>query len=314
MRTPVTLVIGLAVGIAGSLLFQQSFPPPAGSPEEKLADTERDLARTRIQLAAAEARNPRPEPSTQQKLARGMRSIMEDIKAGREVDINDLYKAVRPAMRDLSPLFERIRRKEMQKHHEFVLQDLTREYELTPAQQEKVRAWQAQKLETDIEAYRAMNASDSVTLVDIMKAKKKSRLDDGLETVMAETLTGPDRTKYQAEHMAARVERVQAEADRRVTRLNDVVKLDNAQQDQVFAIMARGSEDFDPAMQFEGLSGETTPLPPGQSRDDAIRAVLRPDQRHQYEENRIKRRIEADKDLREIGLRLPPDWDMLADD
>jgi len=314
MRAPLLILIGCALGIAGALLFQQSFPPPAGSPEEKLADTERELARTRIELAAAEARAPKPEASTQQKLARSLRSIMEDIKAGREVDLEDLYRAVRPAMRDLSPLFERIHRKNLKKDAEFTLQELTRKYALTPAQQDSIRAWQEKKLESDLAAYRAMNASDNVTLEDMMKGEKRFKRNEGLDDAMAATLTGNELAQYKADRMAQRVEQVQAEADRRVTRLNSLVELDAGQQDQVFALMARSSPDFDPSMQFEGLSGDTTPLPAGQSRNDAIRSVLRPDQWQKYGEARQQRRSAAEKDLREIGLRLPPNWDALNDD
>jgi hypothetical protein len=57
-----------------------------------------------------------------------------------------------------------------------------------------------------------------------------------------------------------------------------------------------------------------TPLPPGESRDKAIRDLLRPEQRQTYEEKSLARRIEAEKDLREMGLRLPANWDMLGDD
>ena len=39
MRAPVFLAIGLAVGITGAVLFQDSFMPDAGSPEEQLAES-----------------------------------------------------------------------------------------------------------------------------------------------------------------------------------------------------------------------------------------------------------------------------------
>jgi hypothetical protein len=314
MRAPVFLVVGLVAGIAGAVLFQQSFPPPAGSVEEKLDGLERELDRTRVLLAAAEARAPRPEASTQQKFSRGVRSILEEWKAGREVDLEEFYMAMRPAMRDLSPLFERMKKRELRKQHEFVLQELTRKYKLTPAQQAVVQAWQKKKIESDVAAYRELNANDNVSFIEMIKGSSLPRPTDGLDEVMAQTLTEPERTRYQKERMNERLNQVQAEADRRVTRLHDMVGLDDAQQDQVFALMARSSRDFDPSMQFEGLSADTTPLPPGESRDQAIRALLRPEQRQKYEEKSLTRRIEAEKDLREMGLKIPANWDMLADD
>ena len=110
------------------------------------------------------------------------------------------------------------------------------------------------------------------------------------------------------------MEQVQAEAERRVSRLNSVVNLDDAQQDQVFALMARSSPNFDPSMQLEGLAGGQTTISPGQSRDEAIMKVLRPDQRHQYEEHRIARRAEATREMEEVGLKLPDNWDTFGDE
>ena len=131
---------------------------------------------------------------------------------------------------------------------------------------------------------------------------------------MESTLTGDDLARYKSDRLNQRVENVQNEAEHKVSRLHREVELDEAQQDQVFAIMARSSPDFDSSMQFEGLGDDTAKLAPGQSRNDAIMAVLRPDQRQQYEERRVARRQEAEQDLRESGLKLPANWDMFEDD
>ena len=308
------LAIGLAVGITGAVLFQESFPPPAGSPEARLADLETELARTRVRLAAAEARAPRPEATTQQKLARGARTLMEDIKDGREVDMNDVYQAAKPALRDLSPIFERLQRKDMRRHHEFILADLTRKYHLTPAQQNALREWQKKKIEEDIAAFRAFNHKDSTTLEDMVKAGRKSPPTAGLDAFMEKTLTGQELSSYKSDRLTQRVRQVQSEADRRVSRLNSVVALDDAQQDQVFALMARSSPEFDPSMQFEGLTSDTAKLAPGQSRDEAILEVLRPGQRQQYEDHRTARRLEAQQEFSDVGIRLPDNWDMFGDE
>ena len=77
--------------------------------------------------------------------------------------------------------------------------------------------------------------------------------------------------------------------------------------------MARSSPEFDPSMQLEGLGGKTATLPPGQSRDEAVMHVLRPEQRRQYEEHRIARRAAAGKEMEEVGLKLPDSWDMFEE-
>ncbi len=99
----------------------------------------------------------------------------------------------------------------------------------------------------------------------------------------------------------------------KVQRLNALVELDEAQRDQVFGIMARGSREYDPEMVIEGARGEIGATPGG-DRQAAMLALLRPDQRVTYKAERQRRREEATKDMAAIGLALPPDWEMLGDD
>jgi hypothetical protein len=63
-------------------------------------------------------------------------------------------------------------------------------------------------------------------------------------------------------------------------------------------------------MEIEGMTGDRTPITP-ESRTDAIRAVLRPDQLEVFEADRLEQRREAEEDLREIGLKLPDNWDLM---
>lgn len=315
MRTPLFLLLGLAVGITGTLLVSQSLPPEEGSPAARIEELDRELARTRVALAAAEARNPKPGATTRQKLAQGANDIIQDIKDGKTVDMNDIYQAAKPALRDLSPIFDRLHRRDLRRHNKFVLADLTRKYHLTPAQQEALKSYQEIQAEQQMAAFRAFNLADSTTLEDMVRAShKKPRPQDGLDAFMNSTLTGKDLERYRADRLTERVENVQAEADRRVSRLNSLVSLDEAQQDQVFSLMARSSPDFDPSMQFEGLSGDTAKLDAGQSREEAIMQVLRPEQRIEYETKRAERRAEAQKEFDDIGVKIPDNWDMLADE
>jgi len=147
MRAVLFLIIGLVAGAAGGLLFKDSFPPAPGTLEARVEDLERTLTRTQNLLAEAGARSPRPGPTTRQKLATGARDIMEDLKAGHPVDMNDLFLAAKPALQDLSPIFDRLRRKDLRKMHERVVEEMTRKYHLTPAQQDALRTWQQKKSE-----------------------------------------------------------------------------------------------------------------------------------------------------------------------
>lgn len=313
MRAPIFLVTGLVIGISGALLYQQSVPPPAGSVEARNSELERELIRTKVALAAAEARAPRPGLTTGQKLKEGARSIFEDLKEGRTVDMNDVFRAAKPVLRDFSPLFERLHRRDLKKHNEYMLGDLTRKYHLNPAQQESLRAWQTAKTEEQIAAMRTLNENEHSTFEDMVKSDRKIRPDDGLDAFMENTLSGSDLANFKNDRLSQRVERVQEEAERRVSRLNSMVQLDEAQQDQVFSLMARSSPDFDPGMKFEGLGDDSTQLAAGQSRDEAILQVLRPEQRAQYEEQRQARRAAAQEEMNDFGLKVPDNWDMFGD-
>ena len=96
-----------------------------------------------------------------------------------------------------------------------------------------------------------------------------------------------------------------------MARLDKIVELDEAQKDEIFVVMARGADEFDPSMQFEGLTGDVSSLVPGQSREEAIQSVLRPDQVEAYQQYRRDRFEKAQGELNQIGLTLPPDWDLL---
>ena len=89
------------------------------------------------------------------------------------------------------------------------------------------------------------------------------------------------------------------------TQLNEVVTLDEVQQDKVFALMARSSDDYDPAMQLQGL--ESDAVLEGSSRDEAIMEVLTPEQKVLFEADRQRRREAASKGLEAIGIKPPSD-------
>jgi hypothetical protein len=191
--------------------------------------------------------------------------------------------------------------------------ELARKYDLNDGQQAALKAWFEQKAEADAKVWSDLVASDSASLEDLARASRDIRPDEGLDAFMATQLSGQKLADFQTERMTERAGRVQQEADLRVQRLDGIVKLDDAQRDQVFGIMARGSRDYDPAMKLEGIGGDIGATPGGGTHD-AMLSVLRPDQRAAYEAERQRRRDEAAEELSQIGLSLPENWDPLEDD
>ncbi len=310
MRPLFPLAIGLAIGIAGAVLFLQSMPPKEGSAEERAAKLEVELKKANNRVAALEGADPhRRRPG--RTLADGARSIAEDIRDGKPVTPDDVFRATQPLIRDLSPLFDRMRVKELQRQTDTKVGELARKYSLNTAQQEALKKWLDQNAIDEAKRYTDLISQDGTKLEDMAKASTEVRVDDGLGKFMEGMLSGDKLAAFKSDQMLEKVGKVQQEADMKVTRLDSIVGLDEAQRGQVFGVMARGARDFDPTMQFEGLGTDSAALSSGQSKQDAILAVLRPDQRTAYEADREKRRMAAQKEMESMGLTLPNNWNAL---
>lgn len=312
IRSMLPLVIGLAVGGAGATLFLQSLPGSEGSPEERANKMEVELKRAQNRIASLEAAEPRGHRRPGRTFADGARNIAEDIREGRPVSPDDIFRASQPLLRDLAPLFDRLRVKQQQQLTDSMSGELARKYNLTPQQQESLKQWFGQKATEDAKRWSDLVAQDGTRLEDIMRASRDVRPDDGLDGFMEKTLSGDKLAAFQTARMGERAERVQQDADTRVQRLDSIVTLDTAQRDQVFGIMARGSRDYDPAMKLEGVGGEIGAASTG-NREQAMLAVLRPEQRTAYAAEQQRRRDEAAKNMEVMGLTLPADWDMFND-
>ena len=313
IRSLIPLAIGLGVGGLGATLFQQSMPGPDGSPEARAKQLEVELQQARNRITTLEAGDAR---AARHRLGRsftdGVRTVADDIRDGKPVSPDDLFRAAQPLLRDLAPLFDRMRLKQQTELIDRMTGELARKYNLSPAQQEALRQWFGQKAADNANKWRAMMAKDGTTLQDVMRATKDLRPDDGLDAFMANTLGGDKLSAFQADRLAERATRVQQDADTKVARLESIVQLDDAQRDRMFGIMARASRDYDPALKLEGVTGDIG-RETSADRQQAILAILRPDQRTIYQTELQRRREVADKNMQTMGLTLPASWDPLDD-
>jgi hypothetical protein len=302
-------------------------PGHEGSPEERANKLEIELKRAQNRIAVLEASEQEPsrsgsfaglrgasrDESRRHALADGARSIAEDIRAGKPVNPEDIFKASKPLLRDLTPLFDRMRLKQQNAVIDGLTGELARKYDLTPQQQESLKGFFEVRASEEARRWRELIGRDDTGLEDLVRATRDVRPDEGLDNFMQGVLSGDKLVAFKAERLAERAARVERQADARVQRLDAIVKLDDAQRDQIFGLSARGSRDYDPSMVIEGAHGEIGAIPTG-NREATMLAVLRPDQHAAYEAERLRRREEAAKDMESIGLALPPDWEMLADD
>lgn len=325
IRSLLVLVIGLVVGGAGASMFLESLPGGEGSPQERANKLEIELKRAQkriaeLEVAGSSPRTPRSlieriaggSGDGRRTLADGARRIAEDLREGRPVSPDDIFRASQPLMRDLAPLFDRMRVKGQQEMIDSMTGELARKYNLAPPQKELLKQWFQKKSEEEAKNWSKLVAHDGTRLEDVVKASQNVRLDEGLDVFMPGILSLDKLAQFQTERMSERVKRVEQQADTKVQRLDAIVSLDEAQRDQVFGIMARGSREYDPKMVIEGASG-TIGTTSGGDPQAAMLSVLRPDQRAVYEAERQRRRDEAAKNMEAIGLALPPNWEMFDD-
>jgi hypothetical protein len=66
-------------------------------------------------------------------------------------------------------------------------------------------------------------------------------------------------------------------------------------------------------MDIEGMNGDRSPLNQ-KGRNAVIESILTSEQQELLENHRQNRRQNAEEEMREIGLRLPENWQQFEDD
>ena len=300
-------MIGLAVGGLGVGLFQHSRPGEAGSPEKQIQHLESELQQARTRIAALEETRPRAARSPAQTAYDRGRAIAQRLREGIPVSSDDLFRAAQPLLRDMSPLLERIVGQKFKRQSDSLMGELARKYDLKPRQQDTLQKWFSEKSRAEQKKWNDLISSDNTTYLQLVKSMRNDRTDEGLDAVMEGLLQGPQLEAFKAERLEERAQRVQFYADMQVQRINEIVRLDPAQTDRLFGIMAQSSPDYDASIRLEGATGEIAPA--NLHPRDALKSVLRPDQLAKYEDDRDRRLLEASRDMNELGVQLPADWD-----
>lgn len=323
IRSLIPLSAGLAAGAIGATLFLQSLSGSEGSPEERAAKLEAELKHANNRIAALEGQGQERTAGgilgrmagtdSRRRMADGTRKIAGDIRAGRPVTPEDIFRATQPLLRDLAPLFDRMRLKQQQQVIDSMTGELARKYNLTPQNQALLKQFFQKNAEEQAKQWSTLISNDKTRLQDLMSASRNVHPDAGLDTFMQGILPPDKLAGFNSERLAQSAERIQQEADRKVQQLDSITTLDEAQRDQVFAIMARSSPEYDPKMAVQGALGPVGGTPTGE-RQTALMAVLRPDQRAAYDAENVRRRDAAAKDMETIGLSLPSDWQMFDAD
>lgn len=310
MRQYVGAIIGAVFGAVGAVLFVQSMPPPQGSEAEKVERVEAQLraAEKRIRdLRAAGMRPVKPDRVN-------ARDLIADIHSGRGASVDDVYALSRPFLRNISPLINLMRIKEEKEQFNQMAGEYGRRYNLSQRQQRALRQWLNDRARENAKRFVEVLQNDSSSFLDLVNVGREAERNvEGIDEFMERQLQDEDLENYREDRMLERIESVEREANSRLHRLDGLLDLDPEQEDTMFYLLARSSRDYVPAMEIEGMNGLKDTLD-RQSRDAAMKVVLRPDQVERLEARQRERREEAQRDLRDVGLRLPKNWDLFEDD
>jgi hypothetical protein len=214
----------------------------------------------------------------------------------------------------MSPIFERMREVNEEDWADVRTSEWARQYDLNASQRAQLKEW-----------FRAQGAEQAKALVDVIENKNSGFVDlirateydwkdaRGADKLMEGFLKGDQLEEFKSGRLAERAESVQHEADRNLSRLDGIVALDAKQHEQLFGVLSRAAEDYQPGLNVDGLAGEDSALDRRQ-RDTEIRAALRRDQIEKLDEYQRNRRVEAEKEMRRMMMTLPKDWDLLDRD
>ena len=298
-------------------MFIESLPGEKGSAQEQVVRLETELKQTQNRLTELQASTGTGQnrfgAETRRNLSDGARGLAEKMKAGHRISPDDIFRASKPLMRDLAPLFDRMRIRDQKRRIDSIAGELSRKYNLDAGQQTAMKQWFDKKAEDEAKRWTELMGREDTGFEEIARASRDIRPDDGLDKFMEGVLSGEKLTAFKSERLAERVARLQSNADMKVQRLDSIVKLSDTQRDQVFGVVVRNSRDYDPAMVLEGAGGQI-PAAVAANPREAMLAVLTPDQRATYDAEQRRRRDEAEKDLNAMGMTLPANWEMLEDD
>ena len=305
LKQIIGLVVGLLVGAFGGFLFSNSLPPEEGSVEEELEILRNSVAQKERALRSYERharRNTTPDE---------FRRLARDIKDGKDVSPDDLFATMKPWMRKMSPIFERMREVNEEDWADARTSEWARQYDLNASQRAQLKKWFKEQGAERSKALTDVIESKSSGFVDLIRATEYGWRDaQGADKLMVGFLKGDQLEEFKAGRLAERAESVQHEADRNLSRLDGIVGLDSNQHEQLFGVLSRGAEDYQPGMEVDGLGGDNEALDRAQ-RDEKIRAVLRPDQVELLDEHQRTRRERAEKEMSRMMMKLPKDWDLL---
>ena len=108
--------------------------------------------------------------------------------------------------------------------------------------------------------------------------------EDQIEGILKEELSAEQFEQFERLQLEEDTENIQRRANWELGAIDRALDLTEAQEDQVFGILVRQSDDYDDSMAIEGIETDlpAAALAEDVSKEDAIRSVLTPEQTETY--------------------------------
>ncbi len=293
------LLAGSAIGAGTYYLLAPKTPqsaPVAVSPAPKPADngeSER-IARLEKELAALKAEKEKPE----EKPAETASTTAEDGKP----DLGKILKDASPLLKSLSSAFEPQRKEMVARFIDSQVQRLTEMAGLSESQAAALRA----HLETmDKENQEKMQSAmgKDMKLEDLIAMRRNggNNPQKAVDDWAAANLSGDQAESYKAKRLTEKSEQITRSANAQLDGLDRELSLSEEQKDKVFNILVQTDQNYDASMKLEGIDA-TASVGEGQSRDDAIAAVLSPDQKAKYDARQTERKSRESRFMQMLGV------------
>ena len=299
MSTPrlILVVLGSVAAGAAAVYFlngknQPSAPAAAGpAPAPAAAPADPRIAKLEKELADLKKRQEsKPAPDT------------AEAKPEDKPDANKLLKDAQPLLKSLTAAFEPRRREMAERMIDAQVKRLTALANLTPDQAAALKAHLEQLDKENQDKWKGTIDGD-MKMEDLANLRRGGfgDADKALDDWAAANLPPDQADAYKTGRLREKTERITRSANAQVESLGRRLGLDETQKDKLFNIMVQTDSSYDPSMKLEGVA-ETTAVAEGQSRDEAIAAILTPEQAQKYNSAEEDRRSRRARFMESLGI------------
>ena len=292
MKAPQVLLIVLAFALGLGVMAALN------SKKNEVVNDKQNPAQSQERTAPENKGTGIPAPSTTantQKPAEGLSALPDPAEnagsndgADEDIDPEDAIAQIfnSPQARSLMKQFAGAMTQGADRWINGAVEEYTEKLNLTDAQSGAIKARMASLMEESSKKFQSELDDDTRSMQEIMESQGDfwRNNEDEIEGILKEELSAEQFEQFERVQLEEDTESVQRRANWELGALDSALELSEAQEDQVFGILVRQSDDYDEAMAIEGIETDlpSAALADDVSKEDAIRSVLTPEQTETY--------------------------------